>query len=67
MDVRAHLLPSFSCAKGPDHGNLRCALTLRWPCIPSQNRVEVGRRRLVMVDAVQAEAEWLHDDTALSW
>jgi hypothetical protein len=66
MDVRAHLLSSFSCAKCPNHRHLRRCLTLLRSCMASQNRVDVCRRGLVVVDAIQAKAECVHDDTALS-
>jgi hypothetical protein len=66
VDVRAHLLSRLGRTKHPDHGDLGRDLALRRSRIASQDRIEVGRRSLVVVDAVQAEAESVHDDTALS-
>jgi hypothetical protein len=66
VDVRAHLLARLGCAKGPDHGDLGRALTLLRAGIAAQDRIEVGRDGLVVVDAVQAEAERVHDDTAMA-
>jgi hypothetical protein len=68
VDVRAHLLARLSRAKGPDHGDLRRTVALLRAGIAAQDRIEVGRGGLVVVDAVQAEAERVHDDAALaSW
>lgn len=66
VDVRAHLLSRLSRSERPDHGDLRRALPLRRPCTASQHRVEICGGRLVVVDAVQTEAERLHDATAVS-
>jgi hypothetical protein len=66
MDMRANFLSSLGCAKCSNYGYLRRALPLLWPCMASQNGIDVCRRGLVIVDAVQAKAKCIHDDTALS-
>lgn len=60
MDVSAHLLPCFSGPKDADDGYLRNVLTRRTGD-GSENRVEIGWHGLIMVDAIEAEAEGVHE------
>lgn len=64
MDMSAHLLPRLGRTKRPDYGYLRCAQPACRTGIAPKKRVDVCRSRLVVVDAVQAKAESIHDDTA---
>lgn len=64
MDMRAHFLTSFSGAKCSDYRHQRRGFTqlLRRAISAPQCGIEVCLCRLVIVDAVQAETEVLHDD-----
>ena len=64
MDMSAHLLPRLGRTKRPDYRYLRCAQSACRTGIAPEKRVHVCRSRLVVVDAVQAKAESIHDDTA---
>ena len=63
MDMRAHFLTSFSGAKCSDYRHQRRGFTqlLRRAISAPQCGIEVCLCRLVIVDAVQAETEVLHD------
>lgn len=60
MDMGAHLLTGLGGAKNPNDGYGGHILALRRPCRPAEDGIEVGRRSLIMIDAVQAEAEGVH-------
>lgn len=66
MYMSAYFLASLGRAKGSYHRHLRRRLTLRASRIATEHRIEVCWGGLVVVDAVQTEAECVHDDTALS-
>lgn len=63
MYMRAYLLTCFCGAKNTNDRDLRGALALRRTRSPPKNRVELSRRSLVMIDAVQAETESVHEGT----
>jgi hypothetical protein len=62
MDMSAHLLPCFRRAECSYDRYLGRAQASCRPRVTPQEGVEVRRRRLVVVDAVQAKAECLHCD-----
>jgi hypothetical protein len=66
MDMSAHLLTCLGCAKSSYHRYLRRILAIRRSSFAAENRIKICWRGLVIVDAVQAEAECLHDDTGRS-
>jgi hypothetical protein len=64
MYMRAYFLASLSGAKGSNYRHQRRGFTrlLRRTVSAPQRGIEVCLCRLVIVDAVQAETEVLHDD-----
>lgn len=64
MNMSAHLLSRFCCTECSNDWYLRRAQPTSGPRIAAERRVEIGGRRLVVVDAIQAKAKRLHDDTA---
>lgn len=62
MDMRANFLASFCRAKNSDNWNLGLLAELRGVDIIPQNRIELARCSLVVVYAVQADAEKFHGE-----
>ena len=62
MDVRAHLLPSFSGSKDSDDGDLRPRCLLYISIAPGQLRVEIEGRCLVVVDTIESDSKEVHGE-----
>ena len=60
MDMGANLLSSFGGPKDPDDRDFGLYLLLRLSAAPRQLRVEICRRCLVMIDAVEPDAKEIH-------
>jgi hypothetical protein len=66
MDVRAHFLARLCRAECSDDRNLRRDLPRRGACIAAKKRIKLRWRGLIVVDAVQTEAERVHSEGAWS-
>jgi hypothetical protein len=60
MDMRAYLLTSLSRPKNSDHRNFWLLKYLRWLDIVSKEGIEFRRDGLVVVYAVEPDAEKVH-------
>lgn len=60
MNVGANLLSRLGCTEDPDDGYLRRDLLLRLPIRFLWLWIELGGGSLVVVDAVQSDAEEFH-------
>jgi hypothetical protein len=68
MDMRANLLPSFRRSKHSDDRNFGFLIDLRGLDIVSKEGIKLGRRRLVIVYAVQPDTEEFHrEELLLVW
>lgn len=68
MDMRANFLASLSRAKDPDDWNFGFFTDLRRLDIVSKDRIKLRWSGLVIVDAVQSDAEEIHGiEEASSW
>lgn len=66
MYMSADFLPSFRCPKDSYNWDLRLILYLRRPDVVLEDGIVFGRRRLVVIDAIQADAEQLHLSTRIN-
>jgi hypothetical protein len=62
MNMRANFLASLCGSKDSDNGNFGLPGDLRGLDIVSEDRIELGRSRLVIVYAVQPDAEKIHGE-----
>ncbi len=62
MDMRADLLPSLRCPKDPNDRDLEGMLALGSSIAWTKLGVKLRSNCLVMVDAIQPEAEKLHQE-----
>lgn len=60
VNMSADFLTCFCSAKDSDYRNLGLLRYLRWFDITSKGGIELGRRRLVMIDAVQPNTKEIH-------
>lgn len=60
MNMSADFLTSFCSAKDSDYRDLGLLRYLRWFDITSKEGIELGGRRLVMIEAVQPNAKEIH-------
>ena len=62
MDMRANLLTSLCGSEDSDDGNFGLLGDLRGLDIVSEDRIELGWSRLVIVNAVQPDTEKIHGE-----
>lgn len=67
VNVGAYFLPRLRGTEDADDRDRRRVLPLRRAGSSPEERIELGRHRLVVIDAVQAEAERVHEGTDAGW